>query len=56
MTEQERIIKAKRQGNHMVGPVERVRCSVHPTRWESYRWVWPAPTEGETQEDAITDA
>jgi hypothetical protein len=54
-SDEQRIALATRKGDRMIGPLERQRCSVHPRRWETYRWTWRAPDEskGETQLMAV---
>ena len=52
VTDEERIAKSHRVGHKMYGPTERQRCGKHPTRWETYRWVWPvgaSPEVGDAQ-------
>lgn len=34
-------------GQRTLGPVELHRCHHHPKRWESYRWSWPTPDDGD---------
>lgn len=49
MTDDDRIRLAVRDGNTMLGPIERQRCAKHRTRWETFRWFWPVgspPSEG----------
>jgi hypothetical protein len=53
MTDADRINKSVRHGARMLGPSERQRCAKHPTRWETYRWTWHVPGEGETHEQMI---
>ncbi len=48
MTDAERVALAVRRGSRMLGP----DGSRHPTRWEFYRWTWPAeadPTHGDVE-------
>jgi hypothetical protein len=54
MNDSERIIKAVRRGNRMLGPAERERCAKHPRRWVIFRWEWDVPGPDETHEDCIS--
>lgn len=47
MTDGQRIAKGVRDGDTMLGPIERHRCDLHPSRWMSYRWTWPVPEDGD---------
>jgi hypothetical protein len=48
MTDEERIAKAIRSGNWMLGPAERERCTRHKRRWSFYRWRWPVDSGPES--------
>ncbi len=43
----QRVLEATRKGQRMLGPLERARCAKHPKRWETFRWSWPVPEDGE---------
>jgi hypothetical protein len=52
MTDERRIELATPRGSRMIGPLERQRCSRHPSRWMTYRWTWskdgdPSSGDGE---------
>ncbi len=42
MTDEQRIKRAVRRGDQMLGPLERERCSTHRRRWLTFRWIWDA--------------
>lgn len=51
-----RLATVSKSGDKMLGPEERQRCAKHPRRWETFRWTWPVPGEGETNQDMIENA
>ncbi len=53
MTDKDRIRLSTRQGNKVLGPLERQRCQHHPRRWVSYRWTWRVGSTPSMEEPAI---
>jgi len=53
MDDEDRKRLAVPHGRHMLGPLERERCSKHRRRWITYRWVWLQGEDPSSSEPAI---